>query len=325
MSHQLLNPPINPYTHKSTILITGFTGFVGTNMLPFLTKNNVGPIYGVSRSDVRGGDLKVISWDELLNNPLPEKVDTVIHLAGKAHDLRRGVKYSDYEKANVVLTQKLFDQFSVSRASKFIYLSSIKAVGEDPSNQVNEESTIEPNTYYGRSKAEAEKYIIQNCPKDKHYYVLRPALMYGPGIKGNMKLFHDLVSKNIPYPLGKFENQRSYLSVTNLNIVIAKILEDTPPSGIYHLADDESISTLDLIRIIAEIKGKKPRVWNVPANLIKLVAKIGDIVPLPLNSNSLEKLTGNMLVSNAKVKRVFNLKFPVSAANGLKELFREMD
>ena len=145
-------------------------------------------------------------------------------------------------------------------------------------------------------------------------------MIHGPGNKGNLNLLYKVVEKGIPWPLASFENRRSFLSIDNLNFLILKILEDrTVASGIYNFADDNSVSTNNLVEIIASGSGKPVRLWKIPQKFIQTVAKFGDTLPLPLNSEKLKKLTEDYLVSNAKIKQELNIKqLPLSAEEGLK-------
>jgi nucleoside-diphosphate-sugar epimerase len=183
------------------------------------------------------------------------------------------------------------------------------------------EGTIpNPQTHYGKSKLIAEKYIKnQILPAGKSYYILRPCMIHGPGNKGNLNLLYKFVKKGIPYPLADFQNQRSLLSIENLNFVIKELLERDISSGIYQIADDESLSTNELVKEIALVQKSSPKLWAIPKNLIKILARLGDVFKLPLNSERLKKLTENYIVSNAKIKTAIGKQLPVSARDGLRK------
>jgi len=154
--------------------------------------------------------------------------------------------------------------------------------------------------------------------ESKIIYILRPAMIHGPGNKGNLNLLYKMVKKGIPWPLGAFVNQRSFASMDNVAFVIRQILEKPVSPGIYNLADDEPLSTREIIRLIAESQGKNPVIWNIPRKLIIALAYLGDLVHLPLNRERLKKLTDNYRVSNTKIKTSLGIEtLPVEAKEGL--------
>ena len=143
-------------------------------------------------------------------------------------------------------------------------------------------------------------------------------MIHGPGNKGNLNLLYKIVSKGLPWPLGSFENKRSFCSVDNLCFVIKELIEnDHIPSGIYNLADDYPISTNELIKLISENQFKKTLIWNTPKFLIITLSKLGDLLKLPLNSERLKKLTETYIVSNKKIKEAIKKDLPVTARDGL--------
>lgn len=143
-------------------------------------------------------------------------------------------------------------------------------------------------------------------------------MIHGPGNKGNLNLLYGVISKGIPWPLGAFENKRTFTSIDNLSFVIEKLLSTDVQSGIYNISDDDAMSTNELIKVICEAMGKKTRIWNLPSGLIKFGARIGDTLHLPLNTFRLDKLTENYVVSNKKIKEALNIEhMPVDARKGL--------
>ena len=158
---------------------------------------------------------------------------------------------------------------------------------------------------------------------EKQVYIMRPCMIHGPGNKGNLNLLYGVVSKGIPWPLGAFENRRSFTSIGNLQEVIKGLLTKDAPSGIYHMGDDEALSTNELIEVICSVLGKKAHIWNIPRGLMNGFAKIGDVLHLPLNTQRMQKLTENYVVSNAKIKAALGMKeMPVRAKDGLRETIK---
>ncbi|MBM3455152.1 MAG: NAD-dependent epimerase/dehydratase family protein [Bacteroidetes bacterium] len=289
----------------SSIFITGSSGFVGSNLKVYLAASNI-----ISEFH-REIELKFNSI-------------AVIHLAGKAHNLKKTSIPEEYYQINTELTQKIFDAFLESEAQVFITLSSVKAVADEVEDALTEEHIPNPITHYGKSKLLAEQYILsKEIPKGKRVYILRPCMIHGPGNKGNLNLLYNLVSKGLPWPLGAYENKRSFCSVENLCFIIKELIEQEDiPSGVYNVADDEALSTNELIRLIAQSQNKSPRIWNISKSFVNMAAKIGDQLRLPLNSERLQKLTESYVVSNAKIKHALGKELPISAKEGLLETFK---
>ena len=148
-------------------------------------------------------------------------------------------------------------------------------------------------------------------------------MIHGPGNKGNLNLLYNLVSKGLPWPLGSFENARSYLSIENLCFIIKELIErEEIVSGVYNVADDDSLSTNEVIQLIAKSKGKKSRILKISKPLITNFARVGDFLKLPLNSERLQKLTESYLVSNAKIKAALDKPLPISSKEGLLKTFQ---
>ena len=292
------------------ILITGKTGFIGENLSAYLEDYKYDNIESLGRNTIP-------DWDTIQNI---DKYQTIIHLSGLAHDVNKVFKEKDYEYANYYLTKKLYNLFLNSKNSKtFIFVSTI-AVRDRHSGIFKEEDITNPLTYYGKSKRLAEQYILANLSKDKRVYILRPCMVHGQGDKGNLVLLYNFVKKGIPYPLGAYDNKRSFLSIDNLCFVIKELIERNDiPSGIYHIADDEPVATKDLIRLISEVTNKKILIWKIPKFIINFISKIGDYLPLPLNTERVIKMTENYVVSNQKFKSALGKNLLVSSEDGLRK------
>lgn len=284
----------------TSLFITGDTGFVGSNLI-----KNLCSIYEIVSYE-KGALIKVGQ-------------DVVIHLAGKAHDLKNVLSINEYYKINTELTKELFDAFLTSEAKVFITLSSVKAVADEVDGELTEDVVPIPITHYGKSKLLAEQYILSKpIPDGKRVYILRACMIHGPGNKGNLNLLYNLVSKGLPWPLGAFKNSRSYLSIGNLCFIIRELIERKDiPSGVYNVADDVPLSTNEVIKMIAESKGKKASILNISQNLIKVLANVGDFLKLPLDSERLQKLTDSYVVNNSKIKSVLGKPLPFSSKDGL--------
>ncbi len=292
----------------SSIYLTGSSGFIGRSFLKY---------FGIEKTTQhkKGDEFKLVSES------------TLIHLAGKAHDIKEISNSQEYYEVNTALTNNVFDAFLASEAKVFITLSSVKAVADQVEGELTEQYCPNPLTHYGKSKFLAEQYIFsKEIPKEKRVYVLRPCMIHGPGNKGNLNLLYKLVSKNIPWPLGAFENKRSFCSIDNLMFIIKELIErEEIPSGIYNVADDEPLSTNQLIGLMAQSQYRNPRIWNISKKIILGIASIGDKLHLPLNKDRLQKLTSSYVVSNAKIKLAIGKPLPVSSKEGLLKTFKSFN
>lgn len=306
------------------ILITGIHGFVGSNLVKALAPYHT--IYGLDIvAPEKEGVVKTFSWDDLDDGRIPD-VDVIIHLAGKAHDTKNKAKADVYFKVNTGLTEKIFDYFKKSQTSKFIFFSTAKAAADRVDGVLTEDVVPSPVGPYGESKIAAEKYILAGTAglkEGQRYYILRPCMIHGPGNKGNLNLLYKVVSKGIPWPLGAFDNKRTFTSVDNICFVVRQLAERDVDSGIYNMGDDEPVSTNQLIRIICDELGKKVRIWNISKGLMTSAAKLGGLLHLPLDPERLRKLTENYVSSNAKIKNALGIeKMPVDAIDGLHRTIR---
>jgi nucleoside-diphosphate-sugar epimerase len=286
------------------LFLTGSTGFVGKHLCRYLSNN-----YKIN---------EFYRTKQILTNEV-----FVIHLAGKAHDLYNISSPDEYYKVNTELTKDVFNAFLASYAKVFITLSSVKSVADKVEGFLTEEHTPKPITHYGKSKLMAEQYILsKEIPKGKRVYILRPCMIHGPGNKGNLNLLYKLVSRGVPWPLGAFENKRSFCSIDNLMFIIKELIERADiPSGVYNVADDQALSTNNVISILAESQNKRAKIWKVSKSLIQFLAKFGDVFRLPLTTERLQKLTESYVVSNQKIKSAIGKDLPVSAKDGFLKTF----
>lgn len=300
------------------ILISGVNGFIGTNMY-----NSFVRTYDITGLDItvdeRKHNIRTYNWSELSTLP---KVDAIIHLAGMAHDTKGTIEESKYFDINVGLTKQIFDYFLNSSSKKFIFFSSVKAVADTiKDGMLTENIEPHPETPYGRSKLMAEKYIMsKKLPKEKRVYILRPAMIHGPGNKGNLNLLYSIVQKGIPYPLGAFPNFRSFTSIGNVLYIIRQLLSRNCESGVYNICDDEPLSTKNIVELIYSSIGRTQRILKISQSAIRLLASVGDITNLPLTTERLTKMTESYVVTNKKIKKALSIKsLPVESQTGMIE------
>jgi len=297
---------------KDSVTIIGSSGFIGKNLKKNLSK-----------------EFKFIDMSLRFkkNQTFRLKTKHIIHLAGIAHDLKGKYTDKDYYNSNFELTKQIFNAFLSSDCETFIYLSSVKAVADSYFGKLTERVSPNPITAYGKSKLEAENYLFsRSISKNKRLYIIRPCMIHGPMNKGNLNLLYKFVSSGVPWPLGGFNNQRSYCSIDNLLFIIKELIENKViPSGIYNMADDEPLSTNKIILLIAKSQGRNQKIWNFPTNLIKFLARLGDKINLSLNSESLKKLTESYVVCNRKIVQAIGKKLPLRSEQGMLKTFESFN
>jgi nucleoside-diphosphate-sugar epimerase len=287
-----------------SVFITGSSGFVGRAFIANFS------------------DEELIQWKRG-NEISIDSASVVVHLAGKAHDLKKTSNPDEYYQVNTEFTKEMFDAFLASDAKVFITLSSVKAVADEVEGALTEEHIPNPINHYGKSKLLAEQYILsKDIPEGKRVYILRPCMIHGPGNKGNLTLLYKLASKGIPWPLGAFQNKRSFCSIDNLMFIFKELIErEDISSGVYNVADDTALSTNEVISILAESQNRKPNIWRISKKSIQIIAKIGNVLKLPINEERMQKLTDSYVVSNQKIKTAIGKPLPVSSREGLLKTF----
>ncbi|MGL4518566.1 MAG: NAD-dependent epimerase/dehydratase family protein [Phocaeicola sp.] len=295
------------------ILITGIHGFVGSNLVKALSPKHT--LYGLDIvQPTKEGIAQTYGWNELEKLPA---IDAIIHLAGKAHDTKNEAVAQTYFDINLGLTQQIYDYFLQSGGQKFIFFSSVKAAADRVEGVLTEEVIPTPIGPYGESKIAAENYLLSKPVVEKEVVILRPCMIHGPGNKGNLNLLYQIIKKGMPWPLGAYENRRSFVSIDNLTFIIGKMMEQPVETGIYHMADDEALSTNELIEVMCEAMNKKATIWKISKRVMATLAAVGTTLHLPLNSERLQKLTENYEVSNQKIKRALQIeKMPTKAQEG---------
>ncbi len=289
-----------------SIYITGANGFIGQHLCSLLEKNFLITKYK-------------------RNDPIIIREDVVIHLAGLAHDTRNLSNQLEYYRVNTDFTKEVYDAYLTSPAKKFIFLSSVKAVADVIEGILTEECFPDPKTPYGLSKLKAEQLIKShpsNMQAKKPFYILRPAMVYGKGNKGNLNALYHFLKKGYPWPLGAFNNRRSYCAVENLLFVIEEILKiENFPQGTYNICDDDSISTTELILLISDTLMRKVWIVSIPKSIIFFIAKIGNIFALPFTTEKLEKLTHSYIVSNDKIKSCLGKTLPYTTKLAIRNVY----
>jgi nucleoside-diphosphate-sugar epimerase len=306
------------------ILITGIQGFVGRQLVHLYQDEH--ELFGLDQvSEDMNGVQHIFTYRELKIMP---DVDVVIHAAGKSIDTMDMNKSLEYFETNVGLTRIIFDWFNQSKATMFIYFSSVKAAADIVNNTVlTEDFPPKPFGPYGESKMMAEKYVLEQWTAGKKVYVLRPAILHGCGMMGNANLEMMLkwIRKGWPYVFGKFTCRRSYTTMDNLSFVLKRMLVMDLPVGIYNVADDDTLTFLETYELLCAAMGKKPKVLHISKWILYVAAQWGSLFHCMYNKYQYEKLNNDFVVSNAKLKAALEVDaMPVNAVDGMMRSVRCM-
>lgn len=303
------------------ILVTGATGFIGKRLVPTLISLGFDVVCVVSKNVSWLPTKQVIArlesetdWSQALSG-----IDIVIHLAARVHVMNEvsDSALPEYLTANSIGTKNLAEQAAKHQVKRFIFLSSIKVNGELTTKGLpfSEESATQPVDPYGQSKLYAEHYL-QNISQNStmEVVILRPPLVYGPGVKANFLKMMQLVSKRMPLPFAKVHNQRHFIYVDNL--VSALCLVVTHPvaaNQTYLVADENSFSLAQLLHLIAQLMNIKIKLMPIPVGVMEFIFRI-------LGKKNLnQRLFSSLEIDHNKIKSQLGWNPPVSSEEGLKE------
>jgi nucleoside-diphosphate-sugar epimerase len=297
-----------------TCLVTGATGFVGRRLVSKLAelKSDV-QVIGAGRRECDGpwNHFSEVDLEQVDAQISLEGVDTVFHLASKAHAVsERPDDDSGYRAVIVDGTRRLVAAAEVAGVQRFLYVSSVKAMGEggaaDESQPIDETMSPEPKTPYGRCKLEAEGIVLESSIP--HVVVLRPVMVYGFGHKGNLVRMAEAISKGRFPPISENNNRRSMVHVNDLveACVQAIISRVNSNRKTYIIANGKALSTRELYDELRNEMGMRPINWSVPRWVLFFGAKIGDLIGkisgrrMPLDSDIIDKLLGSAWYTGRK-------------------------
>ena len=287
-------------------LVTGATGFIGSELIKILETKGYS-LRIVSRNNYKHYDTVIcnLGVDQIPESAF-DSVALVFHLAGYTHDVENnGTRDVIYQEVNVKATKDLIKVAAKKRVSKFIFISSVKAGGIN--NQIapmSEDDQLDPKDIYGKTKREAEVSILKmGVDYGIHVSIIRPALVYGNKMKGNLAFMFSSIKSGWFPPLPETYNQRSMISVLDLVSAIILITEDTRTDGnIYIATDEHQYSSRDIYKAICLANGKKIPGWVVPKTIFFILALVGDIFKfIPFNSHKYQKLFGSECYSSDKL------------------------
>jgi nucleoside-diphosphate-sugar epimerase len=325
------------------VLVTGATGFIGNHLIFKLKTIENLSIRAAIRSQssqssqnqlpegiefVTVGNIdRDTDWQEALKD-----IDTVIHLAGRAHilDDRVANPEAEFIKVNTEGTANLAGQSIQAGVKHFIFISSIGAMATLSEQTLTEATTSQPDTPYGRSKLEAEQQLIK-LAKDTslNWTILRPTLVYGANNPGNMAILVKLIQKQLPLPFGSIDNRRNFLYVGNLVDAIATcVTNEKAKNQLFLIADTQVLSTPELVTQIARAMNLPVKLLPIPSSLLKGLGYVGNLASsildksLPITSQSIDKLLGSLAVDNRHICQTLDWQPPYTTEEGFDRSFR---
>ncbi|MCC6470626.1 MAG: NAD-dependent epimerase/dehydratase family protein [Alphaproteobacteria bacterium] len=307
---------------SGAILVTGASGFIGTALCRHLIRQGRRVIGVVRRSSAKlpaGVERRVVpdiglatDWAGQLGD-----VDTVVHLAARVHIMRERAVSPLYafRYVNTYGTRKLAKASVAQGVRRMVYISSVKALGDGRPDGApyRDDDLPAPTDAYGQSKLEGER-ILEEVGGDGRIetVVLRPPLVYGPGVRGNFRALMKLCDTPLPLPLGELDNRRSLLAQDNLIDAITRAIDDPRAAGrIYLLRDGEDLSTSELIRRLRVALGRPERLVAAPVGILPALGNVRRI------AGAVQRLTGTLTVDDRAIRRELGWTPPVDVDTAL--------
>jgi nucleoside-diphosphate-sugar epimerase len=309
---------------KYNILVSGASGFVGLILIKELLSRGHN-VYGLVRNNINYFSNK--NYKNILIEDISKRIDFnknisidyFYHLAAKTHD--RSNNTDEYLKINVLGLKNILGYSSRLQIKKIVMLSSIKVNGEGflTNDEIySSQSQENPKDAYGRSKLEAENILKEFCNLNKlSFVILRPPLVYGAGVKGNLNSLMNYIDKNIPMPIVKTKNLRSLVSLSNLvDALILVGLNDKVFNKTYLIADDKPISVEELYKNIASCMNKNILLINSPSIILKILL-------WPIGKSKLvDKISTSLIVDNTELKKDTNWKSKITLLDEINNMVK---
>jgi nucleoside-diphosphate-sugar epimerase len=282
---------------KPTILLTGATGFVG---LRYVEYNK--DIYNIRPLSLQKTKVADVDFSN---------IDAIVHLAGMAHQMQK-IDPQIYFDVNFDLTKALAIEAKAAGVKHFIFVSTIKVFGEHHTTVLNEKSPCEPiNDPYGQSKLDAEEFLKTLEDDNFTVAIVRPPLIYGPNVKGNLIRFLKLADTNYPLPFKGIDNRRTMVFLDNL-IALLNTIVDKKSSGLFLASDAQPISTTYLISEMRRQMGKSPNLFTIPSLFTSILSKVKPEFAL--------RLYGSLEMDATESNKKINFTPPYSIEQGIKTM-----
>ena len=312
---------------KNTVFVTGATGFVGHFLCNRLLALNLGVCGTLLQSE--NASLLVAEVEPVTVDPLGEDtqwlhalkgVDTIIHLAARVHimDDPSADPLTEFRKVNAEGTAQLAREAAKAGVKRLVFVSSIKVNGEENSTAYLPDSQTNPSDPYGISKWEAEQALRKiEAETGLEVVIVRPTLVYGPGVKANFLNMMKIINRGFPLPLASISNKRSLIYIGNLVDALATCATHPAAAGqIFLVSDGEDVSTPELIRRTASALGLPARLFPVPSSIIHLAGKLIG------KSSAINRLTGSLTIDGSMIRMQLGWKPPFTMEEGLRETAR---
>ncbi|HET6472098.1 MAG TPA: NAD-dependent epimerase/dehydratase family protein [Pseudomonadales bacterium] len=306
-------------------LVTGAAGFIGSALCERLRESGwdvraVGRWANVDhdRGAIQCDDLAAVSPARL--DDWMDRVDVVYHIAGRAHRDDRGSeleRYELYRRDNVATTRLLFPAAQRNCVQRFVYLSSIKVLGDTSDVPLTPSDDPDPQDVYAQTKLEAERYLEgARWQAATQVTVVRPPLVYGPGVKGNFAALLTAVARGWPLPLGKADAPRSLIARSNLVDLLVTATRDTANWRILHARDDGDSTVRDLVTQMARSLGRAPRLVPVPRGIVRFASALTG------RKASFQRLFEPLVIEDEETRQVLGWVPPLQQANAIDEVIR---
>lgn len=305
------------------VLVTGSNGFLGQAVVPTLQRAGHAVIASVRRNVAQADGAEAVHVTDIGPNSdwtgALHGVHTVVHLGARVHVMRDPARDPEaaFHRVNAAGTRRLAEAAVTAGVQRFVLLSTVKVGGDEtaPGQRLHESQIPSPNDAYGRSKAEAERFLAEIGERHgMRWIAMRPPLVYGPGVRGNFLSLLRLCDAGLPLPFASIDNARSVVGRQNLADAI-RVAVEAPDieNGAYYVADDEDISTPELVRRLRVALGRRPLLVPFSPALLRLAAGVVG------RRTVAERLLGSLRVDSSRFRQATDWTPPISMIKGLQE------